>query len=228
MNRRALFCALLVLPLAACGSSASTSTQQPPATTTTITKPQQMTITVFHSDGVTVSPEAVQVPKTEATAAASLKALGIDATVTISDGTATVDLAQPTPAQIQEIVYTLTQYPSVQSVVIGGKTYTRADLDPHLQPIFVETPAAHAHVPPSFDVSGSASVFEATLVVELKQGGKVVLKTVTASEGAPNRGTFDTVVHAPAAGDATVVVFAPSAEDGSPQHEIDVPVTVSP
>jgi hypothetical protein len=188
-----------------------------------------MTITVFHSDGVTVSPEAVQVPKTEATAAASLKALGIDATVTISDGTATVDLAEPTPAQIQEIVYTLTQYPSVQRVVIGGKTCTRADLDPHLQPIFVETPAAHAHVATSFHVSGSASVFEATFVVELVQGGKVVVKnTVTASEGAPNRGTFDTVLHAPAAGDATVVAFAPSAEDGSPQHEIDVPVTVTP
>ncbi len=187
-----------------------------------------MTITVFHSDGVTVSPEAVQVPQTAAIAAASLKALGIDATVTISNGTATVDLSEPTPAQIQEIVYTLTQYPSVQRVVIGGKTYTRADLDPHLQPIFVETPAAHAHVAPSFHVSGSASVFEATFVVELVQGGKVVLKnTVTASEGAPNRGTFDTVLHAPSAGAATVVAFAPSAEDGSPQHEIDVPVTVN-
>jgi hypothetical protein len=222
-----LFCALLVLPLAACRSSTST---QPPTTTTTApttTVTPQMTITVFHSDGVTVSPEAVQVPKTEATAAASLKALGIDATVTISDGTATVDLADPTPAEIQEIVYTLTQYPSVQRVVIGGKTYTRADLDPHLQPIFVEMPAAHAHVAPSFHVTGSASVFEATFIVELMQGGKVVVKnTVTASEGAPNRGTFDTVLHAPTAGAATVVAFAPSAEDGSPQHEIDVPVTV--
>ena len=53
-------------------------------------------------------------------------------------------------------------------------------------------------------------------------------QSVTASEGAPARGTFETTLHAPSAGDATVTAFAPSAEDGSPQHQVDVPVTVMP
>jgi hypothetical protein len=49
---------------------------------------------------------------------------------------------------------------------------------------------------------------------------------VTASEGAPGRGSFRTTLHAPSSGAATVVAFAPSAADGSPQHEQTVPVVV--
>jgi hypothetical protein len=72
-------------------------------------------------------------------------------------------------------------------------------------------------------------VFEATLVVELVRDGNVLDKqTVTASQGAPARGTFATTLHAPSAGPATVSAFAPSAADGSPQHQVDVPVTVKP
>jgi hypothetical protein len=90
----------------------------------------------------------------------------------------------------------------------------------------VETPAAGTQVPGTFHVSGTASVFEATLVVQLVRDGKVILKqSVTASEGAPGRGTFDTTVHA-SPGAVTVAAFAPSAADGTPQHEVDVPVTV--
>jgi hypothetical protein len=51
---------------------------------------------------------------------------------------------------------------------------------------------------------------------------------VTAAEGAPGRGPFDTVVRAPSTGQAHVVAFAPSAEDGSRQHEVEVEVTVTP
>jgi hypothetical protein len=51
---------------------------------------------------------------------------------------------------------------------------------------------------------------------------------VTASEGAPARGTFETTLHAPSPGGATITAFAASAENGSPQHQVDVPVTVTP
>jgi hypothetical protein len=83
-------------------------------------------------------------------------------------------------------------------------------------------------VPQTFHVSGTASVFEATLVVQLVRDGRVIEKqTVSASEGAPGRGPFDATVHA-TPGALTVQAFAPSAADGSPQHEVDIDVTVTP
>jgi hypothetical protein len=98
-----------------------------------------------------------------------------------------------------------------------------------LRPIVVEAPAPGAEVPLTFPVSGTASVFEATLVVELRRGGRVLeRRTVTASEGAPGRGTFSVTLHAPSAGRATVAAYSPSAADGSRQHEQDVPVIVKP
>jgi hypothetical protein len=96
-------------------------------------------------------------------------------------------------------------------------------------PIVVEAPTTGAEVPRTFTVSGTASVFEATLVVELRRGGRVLEHTtVTASEGAPGRGTFSATLHAPSGGAATVAAYSPSAADGSRQHEQDVPVTVTP
>jgi len=96
-----------------------------------------------------------------------------------------------------------------------------------LPPIVVESPADHAVVSPTFVVRGTASVFEATLVVELRRGGDVLERqTVTAAEGAPGRGAFRATVHAPSGGPATVVAFAPNAADGSPQHVQTVPVVV--
>jgi immunoglobulin-like protein involved in spore germination len=229
MNRRVFACALLAVPLAAAGCGSSSS--QPPAVTTTptTTAAKMMALTVYRLSNGVLSAETVEVPSTQAVAGAALKALGIDATVTISNGTATVDLPGATDDQIEEVVFTLTQFPTVQRVAIGGKTYTRSDFDGRLQPILVDTPAAHARVAKTFHVTGSASVFEATLVVELEQGGKPVAHvTATASQGAPGRGAFDTTLTAPGTGPATVVAYAPSAEDGSPQHEVRVPVVVMP
>jgi hypothetical protein len=97
-----------------------------------------------------------------------------------------------------------------------------------LLPIVVERPSADEHVPPTFHVSGTASVFEATLVVQTLRDGKTIeRKTVTASEGAPGRGTFDVTMHAPP-GQLVVRAFSPSAKDGSAQHEVKVHVVVMP
>jgi hypothetical protein len=221
----ALLCALV----AGCGGAGSSS--PPPAVSTT--NPHMpvppMALTVFRVAGGALRPSVVHVPRTQAVATAALNALGVDATVQISGGTATVDLNHATDAQVAEIVYTLTQFGSVQRVDVAGRTgLTRDDLAAYEPPILIESPAANAMVPGTFTITGSASVFEATLVVEVVRDGEVLeKKSVTASAGAPDRGTFATALHA-TAGDATVKAFAPSAEDGSPQHEVDVPVTISP
>lgn len=96
-----------------------------------------------------------------------------------------------------------------------------------LRPIEIGTPTWDSTVSSPFHVSGTASVFEATLVIELRRPtGVLARKTVTASEGAPGRGTFDATFSAPP-GKLVVAAYAPSAANGEPQHEVDVPITVA-
>jgi hypothetical protein len=229
MINRLLLLASLAAFLAGCGS---TSTATESFTTTTApapVSPKPIAVTVFKVDNGLLRPTVEHVPHTTAVATAALGALNLGADVTISNGTATVALDHPTQDQAAEIVYTLTQFAAVERVDVGGRAgLVRDDFASYVPPIFVELPAAGAEVPGTFHVSGTASVFEATLVVQLVRNGKVILKqSVTASEGAPGRGTFDTTMHA-APGEVTVAAFSPSAADGTPQHEVDVPVTIQP
>ncbi len=228
MTIRLLILAALAGIVAGCGST--TTATEPVTTTATVPiSPKPIAVTVFRVDTGLLRPTVEQVPRTTAIATAALGALGLGATVTISGGTATVAIDHATQDQAAEIVYTLTQFATVKRVDIGGRVgLTRDDFASYLPPILVESPAAGAQVPQTFHVSGTASVFEATLVVQLVRNGKVILKeSVTASEGAPGRGTFDTTVHA-TPGDLTVAAFSPSAADGTPQHEVDTPVTILP
>jgi hypothetical protein len=230
MGKRLLTLALLLPALAACGSTgndAGTTTVAPPPTTTQATPP--MPVTVYRVDSGLLRPEVQHVPRTRAVAAAALHALGLDASVSVADGTATVDLPEATQDQSAEIVYTLTQFPSVERVDVGGHSgLTRDDFASYQPPILVDTPASGADVGQTFRVAGTASVFEATLVVQLVRDGKLLEKqTVTASEGAPGRGTFEATLHG-SPGAATVQAFSPSAADGSPQHEVDIAVTIRP
>jgi hypothetical protein len=228
MNKHCLALLLLLAVAAGCGGGSKPSTTTTEHTTTVAA--QTMPLTVFRVTDGTLRAVSVEVPKTQAVAGAALIALGIDARVTIDAGAASVDLADATPAQVAEIVYTLTQFPSVQRVDVAGRTaLTRADVSSFAPVILVERPAAGGSVPQTFTVSGTASVFEATLVVELRRGGAVLSKhTVTASEGAPARGTFSLTLRAPSAGPATLAAYAPSAEDGTPQHEQDIALVVTP
>jgi hypothetical protein len=226
VSGRILVLIVLAVALAGCGSSTSGT-----ETTTTATVPARlMSLTVFDVVDGSLQARTARVPETRAVAAASLEALGVDAAVTISDGTAHVTLAEATPERTAEIVYTLTQFPSIKRVDVAGRTgLTRSDVATFVPPILIETPAAQARVPKTISVSGTASVFEATLVVELRRNGRVLVKrTVTASEGAPAQGTFATTLDAPTGGAMTIAAYSPSAEDGTPQHEQDVPVLVTP
>jgi hypothetical protein len=222
---------LLVALAAGCGSSSSGT---PVVTQATIThvpvSPAPTALTVFRVQDGKLNAEVSHVPRTTAVASSALGALGLAAPVTIAGGTAHVALDHASADEIAEIVYTLTQFPSIERVDVAGRTgLTRTDFAAYVPPILVESPGSGAEVPLAIHVMGSASVFEATFVVELVRDGKLLDKqTVTASEGAPARGTFETTLHAPSAGDVTVSAFAPSAENGSPQHQVDVPVHVTP
>jgi germination protein M len=165
----------------------------------------------------------------------------------IDHGTATVTwlrgehLAHEVAGQI---VYTLTRFPSVQRVALApGIPQTGVDGEPLDRPatrddyldvtpvILIDSPPANAGWDPASHVTGTAAVFEATLVLELHQDGNVLAKqTVTASTGAPERGTFDASFSAglAKAGPASIVAYAPSAENGAPQHRVETSVTVTP
>jgi len=227
MINRLLLLAVLASLAVGCGSTSTATESVTTATAPVPVSPKPIAVTVFRVDHGLLRPTVEHVPHTDAVASAALGALGLGAAVTISDGTASVALDKATQDQAAEIVYTLTQFATVKRVDVGGRMgLTRDDFASYVPPIFVESPAAGAEVPGTFHVSGTASVFEATLVVQLVRDGKVILKqSVTASEGAPGRGTFDTTVHA-TPGAVTVAAFSPSAADGTPQHEVDVPVTV--
>ena len=226
MRLRLLILAVAALLVSSCGSSSHNNAA---TTTTAPVSPKPMAVTVFVVEQGVLQPKLEHVAHTEAVASAALGALGIAAPVTISNGTATVDLAKATNDQVAEIVYTLTQFASVQQVDVAGRMgLTRDDFASYVPPILIEQPAPNAEVPQTFHVSGTASVFEATLVIQLVRDSKVLSKqTVTASEGAPGRGTFDATFTAPP-GPLVIQAFAPSAADGTPQHEVDVPVDVTP
>jgi hypothetical protein len=229
MTIRLLLLGVLASLLVGCGSSSTATETVSPTTTHAPPPAKPLVLTVFRVDNGLLRPRIVRVPRTSAVATAALGALGLGATVSIKDGTASVSIDKATQDQAAEVVYTLTQFGTVQRVDVGGRAgLTRDDFPSYVPPIFVETPAPGAEVGHTFRVAGTASVFEATLVVQLVRNGTVILKhSVTASEGAPGRGTFETTMQA-TPGELTISAFSPSAADGTPQHQVDVPVTVRP
>jgi hypothetical protein len=164
--------------------------------------------------------------------------------VTIEDGIATArftgELGEASRRAQAQIVSTLTQFPTIRAARVeaggkqvelesgGGRALGRAasaadygDLTADAL-IFVRKPARDSTVTSPVAAEGTASVFEATLQVEIWRDGKLVdTRTITASEGAPGRGTWSEVLELPR-GDVRLVFFEPSAEDGSHLHETEV------
>jgi len=109
----------------------------------------------------------------------------------------------------------------------GAATKTGSE-DP-LPPIVIESPLSGDSVASPIHVTGTANVFEATVSFEVRDhAGDVVMRGfTTATSGNGTRGTFETELAVPElAGPATIVAFEASAEDGSPLHVVQVPVTV--
>ena len=76
-------------------------------------------------------------------------------------------------------------------------------------------------------VQGEACVFEATVSWELRRGADVVDSGfVTASIGAPGRGTYEIPLGTLAPGSYAVRVFEVSPQDGAVSAETTMPFTV--
>jgi hypothetical protein len=155
---------------------------------------------------------------------------GVTPEVTVEDGVAAVELDEDLSAEARaQIVYTLTQFPTVESVEINGQSYTRADFEDETPLVLVESPLPFEQVSSPLRVTGTANTFEATFQYELLDGERKVVDKhfVTATSGTGTRGTFDFTT-----GDfsdvATLVVFENSAEDGSRIHEVEIPLAVAP
>jgi len=245
---------LLGLLVAGCGGTESTSSSgAPPATTTTVTQTvttapkgklpagsQPLTLHTYYlaPDGKLVAVSR-SVEPTETPGAATLRALTdapegmttevpADLQLTIADGRATVSGAPLDPPALAQVVYSLTTFPTVDSV--NGKT--RADVEAFVPPILVEQPEPGDTVTSPLHVTGNANTYEATFNYDLQDAaGKSLAKEfVTATSGSGTRGTFDVsipfTVDSPQ--DGALKVFELSAEDGSVVHERVIPLRLTP
>jgi hypothetical protein len=178
--------------------------------------------------------------------------------IAIRDGLATVDLtseyqsgggALSMQTRLGQVVYTLTQFPTVQQVrfrldgspvnvfssegIVLDHPVGRSDYADLLPAIVVDKPATGDHVASPVTVSGTADVFEANVTVEIVDAkGKVVGKTfTTASCGTGCRGVYSVDVTYKIAQEqpGTVIVHDDDAAGtGTPPHSVRIPVTLSP
>lgn len=241
--KRALFLLVCGVLLAGCGDDDSTEA----TSTDTITLPASSAGKVYWLRDGKVWPVARELPATgtEGEALAALVAgptdeesselgattaiTGGDPSVTIDDGVAHVELqGQHSTEALAQIVYTLTQFPTVTSVEIDRKTYTRKSFEDQTPGILVESPLPFEEVTSPLTASGTANTFEATFNYEVydADGNLVDESFVTATSGTGTRGTFDFTT-----GDfdsiGKLVVFEPSAEDGSKTKLVEIPLSSS-
>jgi hypothetical protein len=159
--------------------------------------------------------------------------------LTVEDGAARIDFVGKQCPPTAQIVFTLTQFPTVRRVTgdciprsAYGKGLTRADLEELTPAILVESPTVGEDARSPLRITGSSNTFEATFIVNVVDGeGRVVAEqVVTATSGSGDRGTFDVSVpfdvDAPGAG--ALLAFERSAEDGSQLHLVEIPLRLVP
>jgi hypothetical protein len=179
--------------------------------------------------------------------------------LSITNGIATVDLSREfesgggsrsTFGRLGQVVYTLTQFPTVKSVVfqVEGRTVTvfgsegivldgplaRDDeaFEDFLPSIFVDRPAWGAAIGNPAQVSGNANVFEAQFLITLldASGQELFEGPVMANCGSGCRGTFElTIEYTVGQGQwGTLRAWNASARDGSPEDIREYPVWLTP
>jgi spore germination protein GerM len=151
--------------------------------------------------------------------------------------------------RLAQIVYTITQFPTVKGVVfsldgepidvLGGEgviidhPLTRRDYADLLPPILVTGPALTASVESPVLIRGSANVFEANVGIQvLDENGEVIEETfTTATCGTGCRGTYRTRVRFEVdhAQQGTIVVHDDDAAGtGTFPNEVRIPVRLLP
>ena len=245
MRAALLLLAFVALFAAGCGgSNTSAPADSMPSTTGSTAKTPTTASTIplelfyLASDGRLVA-ERGEVPSTQAVASAALHELATSPpgtttsvpdglSVAITKGDAKVIGATLTKAALAQVVYTLTEFPTVQTV--NGET--RAEVEDFVPVILVEHPTPDEEVSSPLHVTGNANTYEATVEYELKDaGGTVIAKGfTTATSGSGTRGTFEFTVpfKVDSAQDGTLVVYETSAENGSRIHERAIPLRLSP
>jgi len=268
---------LVVAVFAACGGSdgddGATTATRTTASTATTTETETTTLRMYFVRGELVGVSTREVERTTAIAAAALRELleGPNAeeragglgtaipegtqlrSVTISGGTATVDLSRAfeagggstsTTLRVAQVVHTLTQFPTVARVAfrldgesvesIGGEGVVvsppvdRGDFESQAPAILVESAGPGDVVLSPVRVTGTANTFEATLNLRLVGADGDVLHDdfATATSGSGMRGTFDETIEFDGEGPATLVAYERSAEDGSEINVVEIPVVL--
>lgn len=176
----------------------------------------------------------------------------------IEDGIANVDLTSEfesgggtlsMQSRLAQVVYTLTQFPTVDGVVfsldgepidvLGGEgiiidhPLARRDYADLLPVILVTTPALNKVVESPILIRGSANVFEANVGIQILDAeGNVIVETfTTATCGTGCRGTFRTRVsyQVDREQNGTIVVHDDDAAGtGTFPHEVRIPVRLMP
>jgi Immunoglobulin-like domain of bacterial spore germination/Sporulation and spore germination len=234
-----------LLASAGCGDGGGSSSRDGTTTvaastvspTTTVSE-QPLTLELYLVDPTDHKLYAVrkEIEPTQAVGAAALRALAEDPdsevppnlSLAIDNGAATVTGSELSPAALAQVVYTLTQFPTVKSV--NGKT--RKAVESLVPAILVESPTAEATVSSPLRVTGNANTFEATFEYDLvDENGKVLHHDfVTATSGSGERGTFDFTIPFRVAREqeGTLVVYESSAENGSHINVRRIPLTLAP
>jgi hypothetical protein len=238
------------------GRGTTTSAVPPPPTTPTTTttattnasQPKLAIRVYFVRDG-RVAPVRRLVPSTPAVGQSALdelsrgpttdeRAAGLSTAIgslrltglAISNGEADLgELTHVSQLAEAQIVYTLTQFPTVRKVRIGDDVLDRSDLEDVTPVILVESPLPGETVTSPIAVRGTSNTFEATMRVEVRRGSAVLVgETVTASSGSGERGTFSATLDVDASpGPITLLAFEPSAENGQPLHTVRIPLTLA-
>ncbi|HSL95417.1 MAG TPA: GerMN domain-containing protein [Thermoleophilia bacterium] len=173
--------------------------------------------------------------------------------ISVKDRVATVDLSGEYASgggslsmmtRVAQVVYTLTQFDTIRAVrfhldgkpveAIGGEgiivdsPQRRADWEDFEPVIFVERPGVGATVASPVVISGRATVFEATIQLEVRDADDKILARgfTTATRGAPDRGRFrERLAYAASTStEGFVIAYEQSMEDGSRLNEVRVPV----
>ena len=147
--------------------------------------------------------------------------------ITIADGVARVELAAGLPHEaLAQIVYTLTQFPTVERVETQERIVTRDDFEELTPAILVESPLSFEDVTSPLRVTGTANTFEANFQYELADSdGQIIAENfVTATSGTGTRGTFEFTVPFEFEGDGTLIVFESSAKDGARINLVEIPL----
>ncbi|MDX6512692.1 MAG: hypothetical protein QOE36_2196 [Gaiellaceae bacterium] len=153
--------------------------------------------------------------------------------LSITDGVATVELAPAVDGVARsQVVYTLTQFPTVRFVRFAGESTRlgRTDL-PGVPAILVESPGFGDTVTSPLRITGTADTFEANFEYEVVVDERIVATSfVTATSGTGTRGTFDKTITFPVARSALgeLVVFERSAANGERTKIREIPLSFVP